>query len=188
MVSIANNDISMQFHTAMIILHRPPRTNFPEAGASLTEDVEICYQSLQALCSLMRRYAHSYRYAELPVDFVHTLSVAASVVLMRRHLDKDATAMEREMTLIRGAMRMTAVSWPCVREVERSVEAAVADGHISVASSMAFPAIDTVADVGFMSGLLGAVDEDTWAQVMQEGRRLGGGDIFDESILADLDK
>lgn len=179
----------MQFHTAMIILHRPPRTKFPKAGISLTEDVETCYESLQALCCLMRRYSRSYQYAELPVDFVHTLSVAASVVLMRRHLDKDATAMEREMTLIREAMRMTAVTWPCVQKVEQSVAAAAAaDGRVSVASWMTVPAIDTVADVGFMSGLLGAVDEATWARAMREGGSFGDGDTFDESILADLDK
>lgn len=111
---------SMMFHTIMIILHRPPSHMFEKPGIAESEDVEICYESLQAILRLMRSYSRYYRYRSLPLDFVHTLSTAASTVMMKRFLQKASWSdpdIERALSLITLAMDEIQNTWPCVREV-----------------------------------------------------------------------
>ncbi|UKZ77471.1 hypothetical protein TrVFT333_005192 [Trichoderma virens FT-333] len=110
----------MMFHTIMIILHRPPSHVFENPGVAEGEDVEICYESLQAILRLMRSYSRYYRYRSLPLDFVHTLSTAASTVMMKRFLQKASWSdpdIERALSLIMQAMDEIQNTWPCVREI-----------------------------------------------------------------------
>jgi hypothetical protein len=110
----------MMFHTIMIILHRPPSHMFENPGIADSEDVEICYESLQAILRLMRSYSRYYRYRSLPLDFVHTLSTAASTVMMKRFLQKASWSdpdIERALSLIMQAMDEIQNTWPCVREI-----------------------------------------------------------------------
>ncbi|KAM0450259.1 hypothetical protein ACHAPV_003927 [Trichoderma viride] len=112
--------LHMMFHTIMIILHRPPSHMFEKPGIAESEDVEICYESLQAILRLMRSYSRYYRYRSLPLDFVHTLSTAASTVMMKRFLQKASWSdpdIERALSLITLAMDEIQNTWPCVREV-----------------------------------------------------------------------
>lgn len=150
---------SMQFHTSMIILHRPPRHLFTNPDISTSEDVEICYESLQAILRLMRSYSRLFRYDELPLDFVHTLSVAASTVLMRRWLDGDVKQMEREMGQVLQAMLDVRETWPSVDEIEKSVRRVVESGKPAEAASE----IDAIMDVGFMAGLTAPNEGDNWS-------------------------
>ena len=115
-----NTGISMLFHTVMIILHRPPSNVFDNPGIAESEDVEICYESLQAILRLMRSFSRFYRFRSLPLDFVHTLSTAAGVILMKRYLQNAAwtdSEIERSFSLIIEAMDEIQNTWPCVREV-----------------------------------------------------------------------
>lgn len=110
----------MLFHTVMIILHRPPSNVFDKPGNAESEDVEICYESLQAILRLMRSFSRFYRFRSLPLDFVHTLSTAAGVILMKRYLQNAAwtdSEIERSFSLIIEAMDEVQNTWPCVREV-----------------------------------------------------------------------
>lgn len=119
-VSSINTHISMLFHTVMIILHRPPSNVFDNPGIAESEDVEICYESLQAILRLMRSFSRFYRFRSLPLDFVHTLSTAAGVILMKRYLQNAAwtdSEIERSFSLIIEAMDEIQNTWPCVREV-----------------------------------------------------------------------
>ncbi|EHK15707.1 uncharacterized protein TRIVIDRAFT_164741 [Trichoderma virens Gv29-8] len=112
--------LHMMFHTIMIILHRPPSHVFENPGVAEGEDVEICYESLQAILRLMRSYSRYYRYRSLPLDFVHTLSTAASTVMMKRFLQKASWSdpdIERALSLIMQAMDEIQNTWPCVREI-----------------------------------------------------------------------
>lgn len=93
---------------------------FDKPGIAESEDVEICYESLQAIMRLMRSFSRFYRFRSLPLDFVHTLSTAAGVITMKRYLQKAAwtdSEVERSFALILEAMDEIQNTWPCVREV-----------------------------------------------------------------------
>lgn len=117
----------MLFHTVMIILHRPPSNMFEKPGISESEDVEICYESLQAILRLMRSYSRYYRYRSLPLDFAQTLSTATGVVMMKRFFQKsswDDPEIERSLSLLTEAMDEIQHSLPCVKEIRDCVSAA----------------------------------------------------------------
>ncbi len=114
----------MVFHTVMIILHRPPSNMFDKPGIAESEDVEICYESLQAIQRLMRSFSRFYRYRSLPLDFVQTLATATGIVLMRRYLLKASWTdpeIERSVSLLLDAMNEIQNTWPPVREIRDSL-------------------------------------------------------------------
>ncbi|CAK7215350.1 hypothetical protein SBRCBS47491_002453 [Sporothrix bragantina] len=139
--------LHLVFHTAMIILHRPPRSHLEapslsDATMSLaaSEDVEICYESLGAILRLLRTYTRQheqhkrdhYRLALLPLDIVHTLSTAAGVVLMRRHLERMAWTdrdVAQPLNQLLDAMRAVQPVYPCMTEILDAVVEAVATGR-----------------------------------------------------------
>ena len=140
----------MLFHTVMIILHRPPRHLFRTPGIAASEDVEYCYESLQALLKLLRSYARFYRFSALPLDFVHTLSVAAGTILMKRSLEGLAAAggagagidaggvNTKAMDTVLDAMHEIRHTWPCVVEIRESVLRALErDGYRGGSSAAA---------------------------------------------------
>lgn len=123
----ANTQISMLFHTVMIILHRPPSNMFEKPGISESEDVEICYESLQAILRLMRSYSRYYRYRSLPLDFVQTLSTATGAVMMKRFFQGsswDDVEIERSLSLLTEAMDDVQNTLPCVKEIRDCVTVA----------------------------------------------------------------
>jgi hypothetical protein len=114
----------MLFHTAMIILHRPPRHLFGKPGIAESEDVEICYASMQAMLLLLKSYSKFYKYSVLPLDFVHTLSVTAGTILMKRFLDdapKDDKDIAKSMHIVLDAMDKIKYTWPCIVEIRESI-------------------------------------------------------------------
>lgn len=71
----------------MITLHRPPRAAFREPGIGTTEDVQICYESLDIILKLLRIYHNnSQNYSHLPITAVHSLASATSIILMKQHI------------------------------------------------------------------------------------------------------
>ncbi|ETN39569.1 uncharacterized protein HMPREF1541_05795 [Cyphellophora europaea CBS 101466] len=120
--------LHMLFHTAMTILHRPPRHLFHTANIAQSEDVEICYASLSAVLRLITSYSRHYRLADLPLDFVHILSSAAGTVLMKRFFDNSAwtdSDVAKPLATLLGAMEEIQRVWPCVREIKGSIERAM---------------------------------------------------------------
>ncbi|KAL1886939.1 hypothetical protein Cpir12675_006835 [Ceratocystis pirilliformis] len=112
--------LHMTFHTLMIILHRPPQQLLSRPGMGSGEDVKICYQSLQVLLRLMRSYNRYYDYRCLPLDFVHTLSTAAGVVLMKRILQNlpwDDAEISRNLGFLLNVMDSVSTIWPCVTKI-----------------------------------------------------------------------
>ncbi|KAK9438791.1 Heat-labile enterotoxin, A chain [Metarhizium brunneum] len=119
--------LHMLFHTVMIILHRPPSNMFEKPGISESEDVEICYESLQAILRLMRSYSRYYRYRSLPLDFAQTLSTATGAVMMKRFFQKSSWEdpdIERSLSLLTEAMDEIQNSLPCVKEIRDCVSVA----------------------------------------------------------------
>lgn len=105
----------MQFHTAMIILHRPPRHVFNSPKISTSEDVATCYQSLDDIVKLLKSFSRNYNYNYLPVTFVHILASASSVVLMKQHignLDWNDPLVSMPLDLILEAVDGISQTWP----------------------------------------------------------------------------
>ncbi|ORY64026.1 fungal-specific transcription factor domain-containing protein [Pseudomassariella vexata] len=116
--------LHMLFHTTMIILHRPPRHLFLKPGISTSDDVEICFESLQALLRLLRTYSKlSYPFSALPIDVVHTLSVAAGTIVMKRIMEMgdDDVGTRKSMEVVLNAMDEIQYTWPCIVEIRESV-------------------------------------------------------------------
>lgn len=127
-----------------MILHRPPPHLFAEPNIAGSEDVEICYESLQAVCRLIRSYSRYYNYEHLPLDFVHTLSTAASIVLMRRYFENAPSASEaascRSLALVQDAMDEVKNTHSCIKEIQESVKNAIHMQSITVTQTN--PALD----------------------------------------------
>jgi hypothetical protein len=148
----------------MTILHRPPSQLLQKPGSSLDrDDIEICYESLGAMLSLLRGYARFYSYRCLPLDFVQTLSTAAGTILMRRHINNlpwgDAET-TRSLDLVIQAMEDIKDTWPCVKEILNSVLKA------RQTETSTLPDVDPVMlDFDFLSAAqppLSDVDGTTW--------------------------
>lgn len=158
---------SMRFHTAMIILHRPPRHLLSQPDVASSEDVEICYESLQAILRLLRSYNRFYRYDCLPIDFVHTLATAAGTIMMRHYLEGtpwDETQTSQALTRILEAMTAVQNAWPCVGEIKDSII------QVSRREEGGIPGADALADFTLMTGLSGPVaGSDVDKMLLSEG-------------------
>ncbi|KAH6720336.1 fungal-specific transcription factor domain-containing protein [Leptodontidium sp. MPI-SDFR-AT-0119] len=116
--------LHMLFHTGMIILHRPSRQYLDDEAVVRGEDVEVCYESLGAVLRLMRVYSRHYRFEALPLDFVHTLSAAAGVILMKRYLEKSSWEdkdISKPLAQILDAMGVVESVWPCISEIKEGI-------------------------------------------------------------------
>ncbi|EXJ86743.1 hypothetical protein A1O3_03697 [Capronia epimyces CBS 606.96] len=119
------------FYTCrMIILHRPPRTLFGDPKIATSEDIEICYQSLEAILCLLRSYARHYRYVDLPLDVMHILSTAAATVLMKRFFNKALwtdVEIAKPLSFLLGAMDEIQVKWPYMFEIRESITRSISE-------------------------------------------------------------
>ncbi|KAI0393880.1 fungal-specific transcription factor domain-containing protein [Xylariaceae sp. FL0594] len=117
--------LHLLFHTVMTILHRPPSHLLQNAGSSFDrDDIEICYESLNAMLRLIKAYSRFYKFKHLPLDFVQTLSTIAGTILLRRHLDNlpwDDAETSKSLDLVISTMEDIKDTWPCVREILNSV-------------------------------------------------------------------
>ncbi|PNH61290.1 hypothetical protein VD0001_g9724 [Verticillium dahliae] len=116
--------LHMVFHTGMIILHRPPRQQLDDAAIAAGEGVEVCYQSLAAILRLFKSYSRNYRFETLPLDFVHTLSAAAEVVMMKRFLERstwDDKDISKPLAQILDVMEAVQNVYPCMCGIRDSI-------------------------------------------------------------------
>ena len=118
----------MQYHTAIIILHRPPRHLFHDPQIAKSEDVKTCYQSLESIIKLLRIYARSYQYHHLPATSIHIPASAASVIMMRRHIEGtswDDPALSKQLDTVLSAIDGISQTWPCAKQVRGVITAAM---------------------------------------------------------------
>ncbi|KAH6686206.1 fungal-specific transcription factor domain-containing protein [Plectosphaerella plurivora] len=123
--------LHMLFHTAMIILHRPPRQHLDDEAVARGEGVEVCYQSLEAILRLLKSFGRYHRFETLPLDFVHTLSAAAECVMMRRYMEQsswDDRDVARPLGQILDVMFTVQEIFPCMREIRDSILETIKEG------------------------------------------------------------
>jgi hypothetical protein len=111
---------SMLYHTAMIILHRPPRNLFKDPKIAKSEDVGLCYESLESIVKLLRIYSRNYHFNSLPFTFVHILASAASIILMKRYIENlpwDDQNISKSLGFIVEALESVSQTWPCAKQV-----------------------------------------------------------------------
>ncbi|KAM0327177.1 hypothetical protein ACHAQA_006309 [Verticillium albo-atrum] len=116
--------LHMLFHTGMIILHRPPRQHLNDDAVAAGEGIEVCYQSLAAILRLFKSYSRYYRFETLPLDFVHTLSAAAEVVMMKRFMEKstwDDKDISKPLAQILDAMEAVQNVYPCMQGIRDGI-------------------------------------------------------------------
>jgi hypothetical protein len=97
----------MLYHTSMILLDRPPRSLFQDRKVASSDDVKICYESLEAITRLLGSYSRNYQYNPLPITFVHMLASTASVVLMKQYIESsswDYPAISKPLDLVLEAI------------------------------------------------------------------------------------
>lgn len=120
--------LHMLYHTAMIILHRPPRSLFRDPKIATSQDVQICYESLEAIIKLLRIYSRNYQYSHLPFTFVHILASAASIILMKRYIESsswDAVDVAKPLGLVLDALENVSQTWPCANQVRAVIDTAM---------------------------------------------------------------
>ncbi|KAI1321872.1 fungal-specific transcription factor domain-containing protein [Xylariaceae sp. FL0255] len=144
--------LHLLFHTVMTILHRPPSQHFrkceSDTGSLNHDDIEICYESLGAIMRLLRSYARFYSFNHLPLNFVQTLSTAASTILMRRHINKlpwNDVETARSLDFIVQIMEEIQSAWPCVGEILNSIRKA------RQTETQTLPDVDPVMDFDFLA-------------------------------------
>ncbi|RYP69461.1 hypothetical protein DL771_006113 [Monosporascus sp. 5C6A] len=93
-----------------------------------------------------------YKDSALPLDFVHTLSVAAGTILITRSLENlpvGDSSISKAMDTVLDAMQETRHTWPCIIEIRESVLQAMRtkDGTSPAAGQ------DPILDFGFLASM-----------------------------------
>ncbi|RYP62937.1 hypothetical protein DL769_007113 [Monosporascus sp. CRB-8-3] len=121
-------------------------------GIATSDDVEFCYESLQAILKLLKTYSRFYKYSALPLDFVHTLSVAAGTILMKRSLENlpaGDSSISKAMDTVLDAMQEIRHTWPCIVEIRESVlQAMRTEDRTSFEADQ-----DPILDFGFLTSM-----------------------------------
>lgn len=169
--------LHMLFHTAMIILHRPPRLHLDDEAVINGEGVEICYQSLSAILKLLKTFGRYYRFEILPLDIVQTLALAADMVMMQRYMNKsswDDKDVSRPMTQILEAMEAISEVFPCVKEIRDSILHSMQTGR----NASGQQAEEGELDIDLMDLLqpgMGPFPDTTWG--LDDARTVNGADL-----------
>ena len=147
----------MLYHTSMILLHRPPRALFRDPRIAISEDVKICYESLEAVTRLLGSYSRTYQYSPLPITFVHILATTASVILMKRYIEDlswDDPIISKPLDLVSDAIDGISRTWPCATQV-RGVISSARNASSKDAASTSSP---ESLNFNFIPGLVGNGD------------------------------
>ncbi len=143
------------YHTALIILHRPPRHLFRDPAAAGSEDLKTCYESLEAIVKLIGIYSRQHQYNHLPLTFVHVLASAASIILMKRYIEGsswDDSQVSKPLGVILGALDGISQTWPCAKQVRGVINSTMKKGTPETAHNESPEGFD------FMIGLTDLTD------------------------------
>ena len=147
----------MQYHAAMIILHRPPRHMFRDPKIITSQDVKNCYSSLESLIKLLGIYSRQHNYSHLPFTFVHILATAASAILMKRYIEGFSwidAEVSRPLSLIIGALDGIAKTWPCAKQVQGVINSAIlgsTDESAEIESPQSFDLMTSLTEADYSS-------------------------------------
>ncbi|KAL4963825.1 Zn(II)2Cys6 transcription factor [Aspergillus stella-maris] len=118
--------LHMLYHTSMIILHRLPRPllETETISSSSSEDVRICYDSLNSIIKLLKTFSRLYPLSSLPLDTVYILSAAAGAIFMKRIVEKaafDNALISKPLSCVLDVMGTLSGTWPCMREIREGI-------------------------------------------------------------------
>jgi hypothetical protein len=170
----------MLYHTSMILLHRPPRGLFQDLKIASSDDVKICYESLEAITRLLASYSRNYQYRPLPITFVHMLASTASIILMKRYIESsswDDPVISKPLDLVLEAIDGISQTWPCAKQV-RGIIAAAMDTSSKETTLNASP---ESFDLNFMSGFSENGNADPGYMEDVDLEHLWPEDFFDEA-------
>ncbi|RDW80004.1 hypothetical protein BP6252_04642 [Coleophoma cylindrospora] len=148
--------LHMVFHTAMIILRRPPRNSLRDPLQVPLEDVQTCYDSLDVIIRLLKIYSRHYKYSHLPLTFVHTLASAASVILMKRYLmsyEWTNPEISKPLDLVLNAIDVVADTWLCAKQIRQVLDVAMKAPAVSSSTKRSPGCFDFMAGAGLMDDL-----------------------------------
>lgn len=173
--------LHMLYHTAMIILHRPPRNLFKNPKIATSQDVKICYESLEAIIKLLRIYSRNYQFSHLPFTFVHILASAASIILMKRFIEGsswDAIEVAKPLGLVIDAIEAISQTWPCANQVRAVIDTAMKSGSGGGSGTQSDERNESPESFDLMTGIPEPV---AVGDIMSGGVDGGGGMSFDMS-------
>lgn len=145
----------MVFHTAVIILRRPPKHSLQDPAKIHEEDINACYESLEVIIRLLKIYSRHYKYSHLPLTFVHTLASAASVILMKRYLKNhtwDNIEIAKPLDLVLAAIDGVSHTWLCAKQIRQVLNSAMKTPG-SCSQSISPGSFDFMTGVGLMNDL-----------------------------------
>ncbi|KAF4631168.1 hypothetical protein G7Y89_g6963 [Cudoniella acicularis] len=121
--------LHMQYYSAMIILHRPPKQSFRDPGIASSQSIKKCYKSLGYIIKLLGVYKlKKYKYGHLPFTFIHVLATAASVILMKRQIENlswNNPEINKPLDEILTAFDGVSGAWPCAIQVREMIASAI---------------------------------------------------------------
>ncbi|OKL56085.1 hypothetical protein UA08_08768 [Talaromyces atroroseus] len=116
---------SMYYHTVLIILHRPPRQLMSDRLVTFQQGFEICEQSLSLIIQLLKVYSKDYGFDNLPMTFIHTAATAASIVLLKLHvqgLSNDLNTTVQQLEQISKAIDRFAGTWTAALPIRSAID------------------------------------------------------------------
>ncbi|KAA8904874.1 fungal-specific transcription factor domain-containing protein, partial [Sphaerosporella brunnea] len=127
--------LHMMYHTALIVLHRPPLTLQYTRTPVATADFDICWASVTAIIKLIKQYVRGNEYLYLPMTFIHTATAAASIILLKRHTVQEDTDEEASKFLhvILDALDGCSATWSTATQAKQTILMADEEARLKVA-------------------------------------------------------
>ncbi|KAI7972922.1 hypothetical protein EIK77_000809 [Talaromyces pinophilus] len=117
---------SMYYHTALIILYRPPRQLNSNHFASYHGGMEICEQSLNSICQLFKAYGRDHGdFQHLPMTFIHIIATATSLILLKLRIPSLSTSTietTQQLDQISNVVNNVAKIWPAAVPIQAAIE------------------------------------------------------------------
>ncbi|KAL2829616.1 fungal-specific transcription factor domain-containing protein [Aspergillus pseudoustus] len=123
--------LHIYYHTALIILYRPPRTLMTTHLAIFRQGFEICEQSLALILQLLKVYSRDYGFDHLPLAFIHPAATITSLVLLKLYVpglsgEQNGTAQQLEQ--ISAFVDTLAKTWTAALPIQTAIKGAQQKG------------------------------------------------------------
>ena len=116
----------MFYHTALIILYRPPRQLNSNHSASYHGGMEICEQSLNSICQLFKVYGRDHGgFQHLPMTFIHIIATATSLILLKLRIARLSTStieLTQQLDQVANVVNNVAKIWPAAVPIQAAIE------------------------------------------------------------------
>lgn len=114
----------MLYHSCMIVLHRVPHSFLEPNCESASSDVQVCYESLEAILKLVRTFGRLYSFRTLPLDIVYILSVSIGVLFSKSALEKTSLqdpTLKVPLDTLLEALSSIRETWSCAEDLRTCI-------------------------------------------------------------------